>query len=302
MLQRLEQLLQMPDNDHTTTAVALATPPADYDDDDDDEGVKEYDPSADEKEGDQQANFQPFTDLYKRRFLWYYDSYIKSIDDASTKIKDGRQFESTPFEYSNNAARGKYAYASLKTRFQRVLQALEAEKDTWARDGKQLMADQHGTAMNLQHQFGSLHSHYAKCSGPSVEISLVDANPFVWILTFFGPQSTDLSGATINVRIHFPFDFPEEQPRVTVLTPLFHHRISATTKALCYFPTKLYDVQDHIESIVAAVIEESPSYDPPALVNPVASVLLWGDENSRKMYRRKLRRSVQDAMESCDDF
>jgi len=38
------------------------------------------------------------------------------------------------------------------------------------------------------------------------------------------------------------------------------------------------------------------------LVNPAASALLWGDENSKKMYRRKLRRSVQDAMESCDEF
>lgn len=281
----------------------MDTPPAaDYDDNDDDDGVKEYDPSADEKERNQEVNFCPFNDLYKRRFLWYYDSYIKSIDDASTKVKDGKQFDSTPFEYASNGMPGKYAYASLKARFQRVLQTLEAEKDTWAKDGNRLLADQHGTALNLQHQFQSLRSNYAESDGPFVEISLVDANPFVWTLTFFGPQSTDLSGATINVRLHFPFDFPEEQPRVTVLAPLFHHRISATTKALCYFPTRLHDVQSHIESVVDVVIDESPSYDPRALVNPAASALLWGDENSKKMYRRKLRRSVQDAMESCDEF
>jgi ubiquitin-conjugating enzyme E2 Z len=295
-------LLQISDDDHPTTAVAVDTPPADYDNDDDDDGVKEYDPSADEKERNREANFYPFTDLYKRRFLWYYDSYIKSIDDASTKVKDGRQFENTPFEYSGNDMRGKYAYASLKTRFQRILQALEAEKDSWVRGGRQILENQHSTATNLQHQFESLRAHYVGSNGPSVEIGLLDANPFVWTLTFFGPPSSDLSGATINVRIHFPFDFPEEQPRVTVLTPLFHHRISVTTKALCYFPTKLYDVQNHIESIMAVVIDETPSYDPRALVNPAASALLWGDENSKKMYRRKLRRSVQDAMESCDEF
>lgn len=278
----------------------MDTPPADHDEDD--EVVAEWEPSVHQNEGTEEANFCPFTDLYKRRFLWYYDSYIKAIDDASTKVKDGRQFENTPFEYGTNAMRGKYAYASLRTRFQRVLQSLEAEKDTWARDGRQLMTNQHGTAINLQHQFESLRAQYTKNNGPSVEISLLDANPFVWTLTFFGPQSTDLSGATINVRLHFPFDFPEEQPRVSVLTPLFHHRISATTKALCYFPTKLYDVQNHIESIMAIVIDEAPTYDPRALVNPAASALLWGDENSKKMYRRKLRRSVQDAMESCDEF
>ncbi|KAI4723285.1 UBC-like protein [Aureobasidium sp. EXF-10727] len=298
VLQRLEQLLQISNDDHSTTAMAVDTPPADYDDD----GVKEYDPSADEKDGSTEPDFCPFGDLYKRRFLWYYDAYIRSIDDASAKIKDGKQFEHTPFEYSGNDMRGKYAYASLKIRFQRVWQALEAEKDIWAKNGKQVLTDQNGTALNLQHQFESLRSYYSQSNGPSIEISLVDANPFVWILTFFDPNESDLYGATINVRIHFPFEFPEEQPRVTVLTPLFHHRISATTKTLCYFPTKLYDVENHIESIMATIIDETPSYDPRTLVNPAASALLWGDENGKKMYRRKLRRSVQDAMESCDEW
>ncbi|KAI4773221.1 UBC-like protein, partial [Aureobasidium sp. EXF-8845] len=101
VLQRLEQLLQISDDDHTTSSVALDTPPA-GDHDDEDDGVKEYDPSAEEKERNQEVNFCPFNDLYKRRFLWYYDSYIKSIDDASTKVKDGKQFDSTPFEYVSN--------------------------------------------------------------------------------------------------------------------------------------------------------------------------------------------------------
>lgn len=294
VLQHLEQLLQITDDDHTTTVIALTTPPADSDDD----SVKDHDPSTKGKESGSDLEFSPFTDLFKRRFLWYYDAYVKSIDNAATKVKDGKQFESTPFEYGTNDMRGKYAYASLRTRFQRVWQALETEKTAWSSGGKQLLADQHGTAMNLQHQFVSLRSYYAASDGPSVEISLVDANPFVWTLTFFGPYDTDLSGAIVNVRLHFPFDFPEEQPRVTVLTPLFHHRISATTKALCYFPTKLYDVQNHIESIIATIVDETPSYDPRALVNPDASVLLWGDENCKKTYRRKLRRSVID----CDEL
>ncbi|KAG9936192.1 UBC-like protein, partial [Aureobasidium melanogenum] len=294
VLQRLEQLLQINDDDHTTTVIALDTAPADSDDD----GVKEHHSPTDGKEDSTDLEFSPFTDLFKRRFLWYYDAYIKSIDNASTKVKDGKHFENAPFEYSSNEMRGKYAYASLRSRFERVCRALEAEKNTWSKNGKQLLTDQHGTAMNLQHQFDSLHSYYAASDGPSVEINLVDGNPFVWTLTFFGPYDTDLSGAIINVRLHFPFDFPEEQPRVTVLTPLFHHRISPATKALCYFPNKLYDVQNHIESIIATIIDETPSYDPRALVNPDASVLLWGDENCKKTYRRKLRRSVID----CDEL
>ncbi|TIA67196.1 UBC-like protein [Aureobasidium pullulans] len=299
VLQRLETLLEIADDDHITTAADLSTPPADYDDD----GVKEYDPSADGyTESDPDALFHPFADLYKRRFLWYYDAYLKSIDDASAKIKDGTAFVGTPFEYGTNDMRGKFAYASLKTRFLRVYEALEAEKDSWATEGKAAFTKEHGTAMNLNHQFDSLRNHYSRSNGPSVELSLVDGNPFVWTLTFFGPSETDLYGATINVRLHFPFKFPDQQPRVTVLTPLFHHRISSTTKALCYFPTKLFSVQNHIESIMAAIVEENPSYDPRALVNPAASVLRWGDEAGKKLYRRKLRRSVQDAMENCDEF
>ncbi|THW43760.1 UBC-like protein, partial [Aureobasidium pullulans] len=299
VLQRLETLLEIADDDHITTAADLSTPPADYDDD----GVKEYDPSADGyTESDPDALFHPFADLYKRRFLWYYDTYLKSIDDASAKIKDGTAFVGTPFEYGTNDMRGKFAYASLKSRFLRVYEALEAEKDSWATEGKAAFTKEHGTAMNLNHQFDSLRNHYSRSNGPSVELSLVDGNPFVWTLTFFGPSETDLYGATINVRLHFPFKFPDQQPRVTVLTPLFHHRISSTTKALCYFPTKLFSVQNHIESIMAAIVEENPSYDPRALVNPAASVLRWGDEAGKKLYRRKLRRSVQDAMENCDEF
>ncbi|KAI5209136.1 UBC-like protein [Aureobasidium subglaciale] len=298
VLQRLETILDIFDVDHRVTATAPETPPPEIEDD----GITEYDAAAAERDESIEANFHPFTDLYKRRFLWYYDAYVKSIDDASTKVKDGEIFKTTPFEYGNNEMRGKYAYASLKTRLQRIWSCLEAEKDTWARDGKKTLANEHGTAMNLQHQFDSLRKHYTQNNGPSVELSLVDANPFVWTLTFFGPSETDLYGATINVRLHFPFQFPEQQPRVTVLTPLFHHRISASTRALCYFPTKLYSVQSHIESIMVAIVEENPSYDPRAMVNPAASLLLWGDEAGKKMYRRKLRRSVQDAMEFCDEF
>ena len=156
--------------------------------------------------------------------------------------------------------------------------------------------------MNLEHQFTSLRKTYAKSTGPSIEISLVDKNPFVWNLTFFGAPETDLYGATINVRLHFPLDFPEKQPRVTVLTPLFHHRISPSTKTLCYSPTKHFDVANHIESIMNAITDENPSYDPRTLVNPDASALLWGDESSKKQYRRKLRRSVEDSMDCMDDI
>lgn len=281
------------------------TPPVDYDDDgdsDDSDGIKEYDPAKEKHGSTLETEFAPFDDLYKRRFLWYFDSYLKSIAEASKRVKDGTSFKTTPFEYGSNGLYGKYAYSKLEKRMRRIYQHLEAEVKSWAEEGKTALAREHGTAIGLQHQFTSLRAQYARNGGPSVELSLVDENPLVWNLTFFGPNETDLYGATINVRLNFPLAFPDEQPRVTVLTPLFHHRISASTKVLCYFPTKLHSVQSHIESIMAAIQDEEPAYDPRALVNPEASALLWGDENSKKLYRRKLRRSVQDAMDCMDEY
>ena len=106
---------------------------------------------------------------------------------------------------------------------------------------------------------------------------------------------TNLDGGIIHTEIVFSVRFPEEQPRVVVKTKLFHHRISATGGDLCYFPDRSTEPSGHIEAIVSAIEEENPRYDPRTLVNLEASDLLWGGEEKRKVYTRKLRRSAQDS-------
>lgn len=298
MIERLEQLLRLGDKDEDEPeSKPDGTPcPTSQDSSDDAEPWK---PTADDKQDD--PIFDPFDDLYKQRFLWYYDAYVDTVLKARQNVKDGKRFILADFEAASNGMIGKYAYKSLLERLETIRQALDNESKSWTAKGLKADSENLGISFNLRKQFGQHEAHYKKASHP-VELTLVDDNPFLWNLTFFGKAETDLYGATINVRMNFSTNFPEEQPRVTVLTPLFHHRISRTGGVLCYFNPKPESIRDHIECIMASIEEEHPAYDPRSLVNPDASALLWGDEGQRKTYHRKLRRSVQDSMESMDDF
>ncbi|GAB7356207.1 hypothetical protein MBLNU459_g6787t1 [Dothideomycetes sp. NU459] len=318
VIQRLETLLKIPIADDSSTADVgkngLATFHEHYlgggdgdDDDDDDPGV--YDASAGLFENSHDSSFDPFADLYKQRFLWYYDAYIQSIEKASEAQKDNKRFSSNQFEYPGNELTGKFAYKSLKSRLQHIRKALDNESESWASQGLRAMKDERNCAVDLKRQFEQTSEYYKHLTCRlNIEISLVENNPFVWHLTFFGEAGSDLYGATINVRICLSPLFPAEQPRVTVLTPLFHHRISSSPctngRVLVYFPdqSKQHDVRFHIEAIISAIAEENPAYDPRTLINLEAAALLWGGEEKRKIYRRRLRRSVQESMENMDEF
>lgn len=300
VIQRLEQLLQISDKakmkpveETSESSGKPVTPVSEVDE------AEKWDPSA--EDDSQEIKYDPFGDLYKQRFLWYYDAYLRTINQASETTKDGKAFPNAMFEYGSNAMKGKYAYKELYARLQRVRKALDDEVAAWAVQGLESVHEERGIATNLRRQFEQ-HSEYLRQSALPVELTLVNKNPFVWNLTFFGKAETDLYGATINVRINFSTNFPQEQPRVNVLTPLYHHRISKTGGVLCYFSARPESVRDHIEAIMAAIEEEHPTYDPRTLVNPEAAALLWGKEDERKLYRRKLRRSVQDSMENMDEF
>lgn len=301
VIQRLEVLLGIaPAQDPPTEK---ERPAPDFDD------TEEYKPTDDLFDNSDDALFDPFADLYKQRFLWYYDSYLQAVEKAREQQKDGKKFVNNQFEYHGNGMTGTFVYKSIKTRLQRIRKALDDETESWAVLGLKAMKEERNVAVNVKRQFEQTVEHYKHTSSMlSLEISLVKDNPFVWHLTFFGAAGTDLDGAMINVRIYLSPKFPAEQPRVTVLTPLFHHRIGSTPspkgRTLVYFPerSKQHDVRYHIEAIMSAIGEDDPAYDPRTLINLEAASLLWGGEDKKKIYRRKLRRSVQDSMESMDEF
>jgi ubiquitin-conjugating enzyme E2 Z len=126
------------------------------------------------------VTFEPFKDLCKRRFMWYYDSYLTSIAEERTKVTENQQFVRMPFEHSGNAMEGKFCYAELERRIKFVRERLDKETESWIAEGKVLVQKESGVAANLQRQYEQTVEHYKKSDSVTIDIELVDKNPFLW--------------------------------------------------------------------------------------------------------------------------
>lgn len=191
---------------------------------------------------------------------------------------------------------GKFNYPELRRRLQLIKKVLGLEMEYWAKAGLVAMKNETSIASSLLRLHERVSESYRRNDLVTMDIDLVDGNPFVWALTYFGRPMTQLDGGMFRVKMTISLRFPDEQPRVVFETPIFHHRI---TKAgvPCYFPTRPDDIQSHIEGIIHALEDTDPPYDPRTLVNPEASKLYWGTAEEKKSYNRQLRRSVQRSME-----
>ncbi|KAK4227210.1 hypothetical protein QBC38DRAFT_364675 [Podospora fimiseda] len=256
-----------------------------------------YELDIDNTIDDESVPFEPFKDLCKRRFLWYYESYLAAIEKANTQVRDGQSFTRMPFEGTNNTMEGKFNYTELERRIRNIKKVLDEETEKWAEEGLEAKIKESTVAVNLQRQFEQIRESFKRSDLPH-NLELHDNNPFVWILTYFGKPMTNLDGGLFRLKIHFSPRFPEEQPRFKFETRLFHHRI-APDGTPCYFSpqSRQEDAKSHIEAVIEALEEENPAYDPRTLVNPEAFKLYWGGPDDRKMYNRRLRRSVQQSME-----
>ncbi|KAH7326558.1 ubiquitin-conjugating enzyme/RWD-like protein [Stachybotrys elegans] len=246
--------------------------------------------------------FEPFKDLCKRRFLWYYESYLAAIQKGKEEVKDDEPFVRMPFETPmSNGMDGKFNYTDLERRLQTIKGALDEESKTWAKEGLEAKRSDSTVAANLQHQFGQVTSWLKQMDMPH-NIVLEDENPFVWAITYFGRPMTNLDGGLFRITMHFSPRFPHEQPRVRFESKIFHHLVAPDGTA-CYTPDPLRreDVRSHIDAIFNILEEDDFAYDPRKTVNPEAGKLFWGaNEEGKKKYSRMLRRSVQRIME--DDF
>lgn len=293
------------DNGHNTSPSSGATTPAT------DVSAHEYDGSgAAGLHALESAQWEPFADLLKRRFLWYYDTYYGTAVRESGAHKPGSAFARMQFEYPpSNTMDGTFQYPSLITRLARVRAALIQEEHDWVAAGARQVAEGTQLATQLAFQFRQQAHRWndGAYGGARLEIRLPDPNnPFRWSLTFFGPPLTDLDGGIFTLTLTVPPTFPAAMPRVRVETPIFHHRVSRCSGGgegkgggtLCYFPAKQDDLASHLEGVVAALEDRvEPQYDPRTAVNPEAFTLFWGGDEKRKIYARKLRRSAQ---ESCE--
>ena len=96
---------------------------------------EEYDLDMDVMDDESTVPFEPFKDLCKRRFLWYYDSYLAAVQKGKEEVKDGTPFNRMPFEGSSNTMEGKFNYTELERRLHNIKKALDAEAEGWASEG-----------------------------------------------------------------------------------------------------------------------------------------------------------------------
>lgn len=191
---------------------------------------------------------------------------------------------------------GKFNYPELRRRLNLIHTMLSRESAYWAEEGAMQVKKETTIASMMERQYQQIVETYKKNDLVTLDIDLVDKNPFVWLLTYFGRPMTNLDGGMFKIKITFSPRFPEDQPRVIFETKMFHHRISKDG-VVCYFPKRADDIKYHIEAIVEAIEDTDVPYDPRTLVNPEASKLYWGSAEEKKQYSRQLRRAVQRSME-----
>lgn len=242
-------------------------------------------------------SFEPFRDKCKLRFLWYYDSYLQSVDRESREHKDREKFTQMPFEGMGNEMEGFFNYTELRVRLSNIKAELDKETESWVEQGNDAVEKELSIAVNLRRQFETTKENIDNSGEGNLDLELVNDNPFLWQILLFGREKS-LEGGVFKIHIYISPRFPAEAPRVRVVTPIFHHRV-APSGQLCYLINykDIENLNRHVEAIVSAIEDDSPAFDPRTIVNPEASKLYWGSKDERKQYDRKLRRSAEESHE-----
>jgi ubiquitin-conjugating enzyme E2 Z len=241
--------------------------------------------------------WEPFKDFYKRRFLWYFESYLNTINDQVRRHTAGTKFKPMPFEGSGNTMNGEYQYVDLRRRLLLIRKMLDQETLRWADEGRLAIQQERPLGAQTMLLYKKTREIFMDSHALNVDIGLEDEqNPFVWIITYFGRPLTNLDGGMFRIRLTISPNFPDEWPRVVFETDLFHQRITREG-VLCYVPRQYGELKNHVEAIVSTIEDEQPPYDPRVLVNLEASKLFWGSAEEKKEYNRRLRRSVQRSVE-----
>ncbi|KAJ5555867.1 hypothetical protein N7535_008298 [Penicillium sp. DV-2018c] len=235
-----------------------------------------------------------FEDFCKKRFLWYFEFYEKAIDKglAEEPARQGKPFIQMPFEGHGNTMTGEWNYVDLRARLLSLKDRLMEETHHWLVEGLALVKEDAGIAVKLKGQHGQIAAQLSNHS-QVLDLSLVDGNPFAWRLTYVGRNESKLEGGIIKIMIYISPRYPEEQPRVFVEAPLFHIRVSKLG-VLMYLPQYSEEIGHHIEGIINCLEDDNPPYNPLMTVNPEASALCWGTDQERRLYRRRLRASLEE--------
>ena len=136
--------------------------------------------------------FEPFKDLCKRRFLWYFESYLAAIEKGKSETKANQPFARMPFESpGNNSMDGKFNYPELERCLHSIKAVIDAELQLWAEEGLDAKKRETTVAVNLQHQFELVVQAFKRSDTPH-DCFLEHDNPFIWTLIAFGPLNIHL--------------------------------------------------------------------------------------------------------------
>ncbi|KAI5291647.1 hypothetical protein KEM54_002394 [Ascosphaera aggregata] len=237
------------------------------------------------------AIWDPFSDLIKRRFLWYYDAYYAAIQRGIELYPKKTPFVLMPFETPSNSMFGGFDYPDLLVRLEAIKDAILEETDSWGEEVENALVREGRVFSNLKRQCEQVVQRFKEKQDFTIDISLATQpdpqnqkekieNPFIWDITYFGKPMTHLDGGIINMKCHISPRFPFEHPRVIVESPkLFHLRIAPASGLVCYeCPIKKEeDMMEHIQGIIAALEgDEEKPYDPRMKVNREAWEVVWG--------------------------
>ncbi|KAJ5698806.1 hypothetical protein N7462_000811 [Penicillium macrosclerotiorum] len=239
-----------------------------------------------------------FEDFCKQRLLWYMELYKDATQEGITKEGDRHlsRFPQMAFESRGNNMCGQWDYHTLKDRLDVLEKLIIEETDRWPMEGLQAAKDDAGIAVSLRAQLEQISAALAVRSEGTIEVKMVDENPFLWRLTYIGRPMTQFDGGILKVKIYISPRHPVQQPRVFLETPLYHVRVS-TQNVLAYLPARAEEMSRHIDGIITSLEEEQPPFNPYMTVNPEATKLCWGSKDEQRLYARKLRRSVEKTME-----
>ncbi|KAL1916488.1 uncharacterized protein VTP21DRAFT_5679 [Calcarisporiella thermophila] len=235
-----------------------------------------------------------FEDLSKRLFMCYYENVIDIIKREGSHTKEGEQFELTKFESRSNGMEGVYRYPNLAQRMAAIRDAINRETDQWIQQSRRWIEKDTTTASNLKRQFEQV-KNYLDASSGNIQVELEDKNPFVWMILIFGKPMTNYDGGIFKAKIVFHDKFPEIQPRVRFITPIFHPNI--TEEGIPFYRASR---QDDVRSLVLALnalLEDEPNTNPVTHVNKRAAKLYFGSKEDRREYNRNARRCAGRSLE-----
>ncbi|KAF9328721.1 hypothetical protein BG006_008137 [Podila minutissima] len=240
-----------------------------------------------------------FSDLSKRLFLAYYDIYQHNIEVESKKVADGTAFYKAPFEFGGNKMDGTFGYTSLAKRLEVIKAAIERETTEWIAESAEWIKSSSRMSSNLLRQYEQIREYYRENNAGGVEVELVDNNPFVWAFTIIGKPMSNYDGGMFKVQMVFHNTFPDIQPRVKFVTPMYH--IHVTTDGVPFYTVERQDdVRYHIQAISSLVLEDEPSTNPSTHVNIQAAKLHFGTKDQRREYNRNARRCASRSIEYFD--